>query len=198
MQQRSEETRTRILTAALACFAEAGYDATGVAAICQRAGVSKGAFYHHFASKQALFLALLDEWLAAIDGQMAATRISATSVPDALMGMAGMFGQVFRDASGKLPMLLQFWTQAAKDPLIWEATMAPFRRYHDLFAGMIAAGVSEGSLVATDPQVAARAIVSLSVGMLLQSVLDPDGTDWAQAADDGVRLLLTGLLRRDA
>lgn len=76
--------------------------------------------------------------------------------------------------------------------------MAPFRRYHDLFVGMIAAGVSEGSLVATDPQVAARAIVSLSVGMLLQSVLDPDGTDWAQAADDGVRLLLTGLLRRDA
>ncbi|MCO5245089.1 MAG: TetR/AcrR family transcriptional regulator [Anaerolineae bacterium] len=197
MQQRSEETRERILSTALACFAEAGYDATGVAAICQRAGVSKGAFYHHFASKQALFLALLDEWLDAIDGQMATTRTTAASVPEGLTSMASMFGQVFRDASGKLPMMLQFWTQAAKDPLIWEATMAPFRRYHDLFAGIIAAGVAEGSLATTDPPAAARAIVALSVGMLLQGVLDPDATDWAQAADDGVRLLLAGLLRRD-
>ena len=55
-QQRSEETRARILAAALDRFARYGYDATGVAEICRAAGVSKGAFYHHFPSKQAAFL----------------------------------------------------------------------------------------------------------------------------------------------
>ncbi len=39
-QQRSEDTRARILRAALECFSRAGYDATGVAEICAAAGVS--------------------------------------------------------------------------------------------------------------------------------------------------------------
>ena len=59
-QQRSEETRARLLEAAEACFSESGYDGTGVAKICRRAGVSKGAFYHHFETKQAIFLELLN------------------------------------------------------------------------------------------------------------------------------------------
>ncbi len=43
-QRRSEETRNRILRAAEEGFAQNGYEATGVAAICQRAHLSKGAF----------------------------------------------------------------------------------------------------------------------------------------------------------
>ncbi len=63
MQARSEETRTHILEAALRRFANHGYSAASVDEICAEAGVSKGAFYHHFPSKQALFLELLNEWL---------------------------------------------------------------------------------------------------------------------------------------
>jgi len=62
-QQRSEETYSRILDAAAASFARNGYERTGVAEICHAAGISKGAFYYHFSSKQALFLALLQRWL---------------------------------------------------------------------------------------------------------------------------------------
>ena len=67
MQQRSMETRKRILDAAQSLFSQSGYDATGVAEICRAAGVSKGAFYHHFPSKQAIFLELLDGWLSRLD-----------------------------------------------------------------------------------------------------------------------------------
>jgi AcrR family transcriptional regulator len=48
MQARGEETRSRILHSALSLFGRQGYDATGVAGICEAAAVSKGAFYHHF------------------------------------------------------------------------------------------------------------------------------------------------------
>ena len=61
MQQRSIETRRRIMSAAVALFAAQGYNASGVAEICRAAGASKGAFYHHFSSKQALFVAVLEE-----------------------------------------------------------------------------------------------------------------------------------------
>jgi AcrR family transcriptional regulator len=47
-----------ILDAALACFAELGYDATRVKHIAQRAGVSEAALYRHHASKEAVALAL--------------------------------------------------------------------------------------------------------------------------------------------
>ena len=50
-QPRGEETRTRILDAALEAFARDGYDDASVAEICRLAGVTKGGFYHHFPSK---------------------------------------------------------------------------------------------------------------------------------------------------
>jgi len=196
-QRRSEETRSRILEAALGCFAERGYDATGVAEICQQAGVSKGAFYHHFASKQALFIALLDEWLKALDGQMAELRPLAADAPQNLQAMVALLQQVFRDASGRLPMFLEFWRQAARDETIWQATMAPFQHYHALLAGIIRQGIAEGSLRPCDPDNAARVIVSMAVGMVLQSALDPAGSDWQQAAQAGMDLLLDGLVRRE-
>lgn len=198
LQPRSEETRERLMQAALASFAERGYDATGVAEICQRAGVSKGAFYYHFASKQALFLALLDQWLAALEREM--TRLAAPSAPAAqsLQAKVGLLQQVFRDASGRLLMYLEFWRQAARDETIWQATVAPFQRYHGLLAGMIEQGIAEGSLRPCDPQEAARALVSMAVGMVLQSALDPTGNDWERSAQLGVELFLTGLLRQTA
>jgi AcrR family transcriptional regulator len=196
-QQRSEETRSRILEAALGCFAERGYDATSVAEICQRAGVSKGAFYHHFASKQALFVALLDQWLAALDGQLAGLRSPAVPALQSLQAMVTLLQQVFRDASGRLPMFLEFWRQAARDETIWQATTAPFQRYHALLAGIIRAGIAEGSLRPCDPASAARVMVSMAVGMVLQSALDPTGNDWEQSAQAGVDMLLHGLLRRE-
>jgi AcrR family transcriptional regulator len=196
-QQRGEETHTRILEAAVECFARSGYDATGVAEICRCAGVTKGGFYHHFPSKQALFLELMDQWLGGLDTQLATACAEAATIPEGLMQMAGMAGQVFEAASGQLPMFLEFWSKASHDPDVWQATIAPYRWYQDFFAGMIEAGIEEGSLQPVDPEIAAQALVSLAVGLVLQGVLDPEGADWGKATEESVRILLEGLRRRD-
>jgi AcrR family transcriptional regulator len=51
-------TRQRILDAALACFTQDGYERTTIARIRERSGVSNGALFHHFASKDAVAEAL--------------------------------------------------------------------------------------------------------------------------------------------
>jgi len=196
-QARAEKTRERILGAASAEFARHGYDATGVAEICAAAGVTKGAFYHHFAGKQALFLELLDTWLQSLDGRFQAANATAASVPLQLQSMAQGVEQVFADAQGQVPMFLEFWVQAARDPAAWQATIAPYRRYRSWFAEMVKRGIADGSLRAVDPAAAAQVIVALAVGLLLQGLLDPEGADWGRAAEDGVRILLDGLLRRE-
>ena len=53
-------TVTALLDGAMELFAEQGYGATSIPDICDRAGLTKGAFYSNFANKDALFLALLD------------------------------------------------------------------------------------------------------------------------------------------
>ncbi len=66
MPKIAEETRAarreQIIAAAVACFARAGYHATTMADVAAQAGVSKGTPYLYFESKEALFLALHEEW----------------------------------------------------------------------------------------------------------------------------------------
>jgi AcrR family transcriptional regulator len=67
MSAADTQVRRRILAAAVDLFADHGYDATSVAQVISRAGVAKGGFYHHFASKQDLLHAVYGEL---IDRQM--------------------------------------------------------------------------------------------------------------------------------
>lgn len=195
-QSRSDETRARILAAAVECFTRHGYDATSVAEICEHAGVSKGAFYHHFPSKQAAFLALMEQWLQGMDAPLRATRAFGEPIPQQLLGLAQIVGPVFAVTQGQIPMFLEFWRQAAKDPEVWQATIEPYRRFRRTFAALIEEGVADGSLRAIDADLAALAIVSLGVGLVVQGALDPAGEDWGKAAEASLRLLLEGLANR--
>jgi len=130
MQQRSEETRTRIIESAIKLFSKQGYNASSVDDICLEAGVSKGAFYHHFKTKQALFIALLDEWLKNIDHAIEASKDN--TVPQTFMQMTEAFPYFFETASENLPMFLEFWLQASRDKKIWEASIAPIDAITDI------------------------------------------------------------------
>ena len=196
MQHRSEETRSHILDSAAHLFSKTGYDATGVAEICQAAGVSKGAFYHHFASKQAVFMELLNSYLNGIDFGFKLMRQDVTDVPQTILQMAGIAGSLFQSADIHLPIFLEFWTQANHDPHIWEAAIAPYRRYQEYFATLVQEGIDEGSLQPMDPQLAARVLVSLALGMLMQSLFDPQITDWHTEATQTMELFLNGIARR--
>jgi TetR/AcrR family transcriptional repressor of nem operon len=54
--------RPKLLDAALSLIREKGYAATSVDELCERAGVTKGAFFHHFRSKDAWAVAAADHW----------------------------------------------------------------------------------------------------------------------------------------
>ena len=60
-----DERRANLFDAALAVFAELGYDRATLSDVVDRIGVSKGCLYHHFQSKEQLFLTLLRDRVAA-------------------------------------------------------------------------------------------------------------------------------------
>jgi AcrR family transcriptional regulator len=194
-QTRANETRGRILHSAAACFTKAGYDATGVAEICERAGVSKGAFYHHFPSKQAAFLVLFETWIAALDEPMRAAVEGVGPVPQRVRQLAVLVERVFDSAAGQIPLFLEFWRQAARQPEVWQVIVDPYRRFQDSFSRLIAQGVAEGSLKPMDPDEAGRALVSLGVGLVLQGLMDPEGADWPRVTESAVEMFLMGLAK---
>jgi AcrR family transcriptional regulator len=60
-QSRSEVTRGKIIDAAVEMFNDGGYSSTGLGDIVERTGMTKGALYHHFNSKEALAMAIIDQ-----------------------------------------------------------------------------------------------------------------------------------------
>jgi AcrR family transcriptional regulator len=193
MQQRSEETRAHILSAAQKKFSSSGYDAASVDDICAEAGVSKGAFYHHFPTKQAVFLALFEDWLKGVDAGLEAARQS--TVPETLTSMSHMLPLIFAQAGGQLPMFLEFWRQASHDEVVWKMIKAPYQRYLDYFTTLIEQGIAEKSFRKVDPESAAQVIVSFAVGLLLQGLLAPGDTDWQKTAEESIKILMKGLAK---
>lgn len=189
-RQRAEETRARILSAAEECFTRYGFEATGVAEICATAGISKGALYHHFPSKQTIFVKLYEGWMEKFIGEMQAIRDGAGSVPQALMSMIRMIGVIFQSASGQLPVFFEFLTKSVREPEIWKATAAPYRYFKEFFAEMIRRGIQEGSLKDVDPERTAQILVSYGAGLVMQGVFDPEGGDWVRVGVEGLGMLL--------
>lgn len=63
MLERADTTRKQLLDVALELFSEKGFQLTTVQEIVARAGVTKGAFYHHFESKQEVLLLLHNQFI---------------------------------------------------------------------------------------------------------------------------------------
>lgn len=81
MPQPTVETRTRLLDAALKVIRTKGYSATRVDDICDEAGLSKGSFFHHFASKEALAVAAAAHWSEMTGGLFAGASYHAPEDP---------------------------------------------------------------------------------------------------------------------
>jgi AcrR family transcriptional regulator len=197
-QQRGEETRSHILDVAGELFAGRGYAATSVADICAQVGVTKGAFYHHFASKQAVFLELRDRWLAPLETQLALARDPAKTLPQLLQHVADLASAMFAEAGEdqRQQIFLELLSAARQDSTILPALLTPLYRYRDWFAQLVNAGIKEGTLRKVDEQLAAHVMVSLGFGLVVLSLLDPHGDDWGDIASRAMPLLMQGLEKK--
>src|SRR5581483_1828066 len=148
-------TRDRILQAALQVFAEKGYHRALVDDIVRVSRTSKGAVYHHFPNKEALFLALVDEF----SGRL------AVAVAQAIAGAEGALGKVQAALTAGLETFARH-RQLAQLLLLESVSLGPAYQakrleVHDRFAALIRArldeAVAEGSIPEIDTRVATLA-----------------------------------------
>jgi AcrR family transcriptional regulator len=93
-EERRTRTRSAILEAAHQVFATDGYEATSVDKIAAQAGVAKGAIYHHFSTKAALFEAVLET----VSAELQAHTLQATAAATDFWSAAQMGNRAFLTA----------------------------------------------------------------------------------------------------
>jgi AcrR family transcriptional regulator len=81
---RTARTRGALLAAARELFADKGFAATGREEIAERAGVTRGALYHHFASKAEVAAAVIEELEAELVERVVAAGLDGTGVREQL------------------------------------------------------------------------------------------------------------------
>jgi AcrR family transcriptional regulator len=83
--QRRAATTRALLDAARSLFAEKGYHETAAEEIVRRAGLTRGALYHHFEDKKDLFRVVVDEMEGEIDEEIEAAERAQPDLPEAVM-----------------------------------------------------------------------------------------------------------------
>jgi AcrR family transcriptional regulator len=180
--------REQIIAAGLACFARSGYHVTTMADVAAQAGVSKGTPYLYFDSKQALFLALHEQWDCGagerVDAAIAALPDRERRSPRAvLQAVAAAIAAHVVSESQTCRVLMEARALAAHEPVIAAAVRTADDRSHRQLENLFAAGVAAGEWPpATDPALAARLFTASLYGLMAQWHLAPGSFSWQAAA----------------
>lgn len=172
--ERRERTSQRLLDAAADVFARLGFHAATVDDIANAAGYTKGAVYANFASKEDLFLVLLDRHL---DDQLAQVDLLVAAASDTDLGKSLLDASSEKmTAGGSFGLLmLEFWLYAARDPRAMADLAARYARMRDRLAAVITErDAARGIADARTSDEAAALVLALDAGLLLQHLIDPE------------------------
>jgi AcrR family transcriptional regulator len=148
-------TRDRILDAALSVFAGKGYHGATVDDIVRASATSKGAVYHHFPNKEAVFVALVDAFTERLAAGVASVISSRQGALAKVEGALTAALSTFRDNERLARLIL---LEAVALGGLWETKRAEVHgRFAALIRGYLEEAAAEGSIPPLDTRVATLA-----------------------------------------
>lgn len=189
--ERGKTTRERLISVGIDLFGIQGYEATSVGSILEAAGLARGAFYHHFATKADLFEAVLDRVIAQIaDASRNAARAHDDPVDSLRAGCSA-------------------WLDVALDPAIQRIvfidgmSVLGWDRYHEIDEGYTLGGTKAamraiartGRIPETDAEVLAH-MVAGAVGEAAKVIVSAKDPEAARKAGQSALDTLLGRLFR--
>lgn len=170
---RHEEQRRRILDAAIVCFSRGGFHATGMQALCAEAGMSPGALYRYFPSKDAIIEAIVERDRADIPAQLG-PLLEAEEVIPAVIEAARQFlvGNLRPDS---LPLYPELVSEAVRNPAVHEIMNRCDDEVGSIIQQVIERGQKLGQIhPGLDPRQTVRLLMALTDGVLMRLLLEPE------------------------
>ena len=186
--ERGKTTRERLISVGFDLFGAQGYEATSVGAILEAAGLARGAFYHHFATKADLFEAVLDRVIAQIANETAAAA------------------RKFDDPVDQLRAGCAAWLDAAMEPAIQRIvfiegmSVLGWDRYQEIDEGHTLGGLKANlraiARAGRIPEDSAEILAHMVAGAVGEAAKVIVGAEDSAAARKDVQLALDTLLNR--
>lgn len=193
----SQETANRILNQAMRIFLEKGYHGTSIDDITQAAGLTKGALYWHFKSKEDLLKRIVEEYEKRfLDGMIQAVNEVKGSIPDKIEKYF-RYNSAF--AYHNRELCVSFDTLAAELVGAHHGIEAEFRRiyrkYQKFLSNLIVQGKKEKVFKREmDEDLSALVIIAFHVGILLQWSMNREKIDGEAYVNTFKKIMLNGMM----
>ena len=173
--ERSAQTRAELMASARQLFLRRGFHASSLEQVAEEAGFTIGAVYSRFGSKADLFLAILDERIDQLVAEVAQVAALDQPLGDHAELLAGRRMALLEREREWFPLVVEFWSHAARDERLRREFAARHERLVQAYAGLIEADYARlGLTLPLAPEVLARAVVAMGNGVALERLADPD------------------------
>jgi AcrR family transcriptional regulator len=173
---RKAQTRSRLLEAAAGVYARRGFNGATLDEVASEAGLSKGAVYAHFGSKENLLLALMEEHLAAqIAEQVGLFDLDRAQAERPLAGSERWMEGIEQDPD-RFRLLMELWSHAQRDDRLREGLARGF----DALRATLGSFATESAdadgfeLPAAAAEQLANVTIGLGMGLALLKLTEPE------------------------
>src|SRR5260370_3070087 len=140
-----EARRTQILAAAVRCFARTGYYATSIEAVVRETGLSRGALYLYFPSKEALYLAISERWNCGMEVAIKA-RLTPELTPAAILRvLIEVNGEQVQAEADACRVLMEGWNLPHHIPVLAERARQRQARSVSALRRLLQAAIAAGA-----------------------------------------------------
>ncbi|HTX49624.1 MAG TPA: helix-turn-helix domain-containing protein [Caulobacteraceae bacterium] len=189
--ERGDATRTRILAAAERLYAERGFSGVSMPVLAKAAGITAGAIYKHFDSKEALFFEVVRRAVMAEPASgLAGEGGAAASIAEVVASYTTRRMKLVRQ------MAVEVHYASARDAKVRRLLRhAVDREIGEIGAGLAAAQASGDLAAGADPHLLASAIMTFIMGLMHMETLTPQlvgDAGWRNFVRERVIAMVTG------
>lgn len=197
-RRRADARPDEVLDAALSLFIEQGFARTSVEQVARRAGISKGAVYLYFASKEAILEGLVNRTITPLSDDLFEKITNYRGDPRAALAQfLRMMGQVLGDKRNRaVPLIVLHEAPAAPQiAALFRATVLD--RSIPAISALLAQGVAGGHIRPIDPELTARTVIGPVLAHIILfeifGIAPEGGFQLDDLIENHLSILMTGL-----
>jgi len=189
----SEERKEQILDAATEVFAQKGFDHARMDDIVEETGLSKGALYWYFKSKDDIIFGIMDRMFQLEFRELEELQQTDTSASEALMAFTEVAIKDINRMLRFMPVTYEFLALAFRNKLVQKAIKQYMNSYVSLLDPMIQAGINSGEFKQVNPRDVSAAVGAIIEGTVLLWVYDHNLIEPGENIRASIKLLLDGV-----